>query len=183
MGVITNKDEAIKYIQELYCQLRECQEEFSKDMGQSMYIRNEMSDLYDEMKELKKISPELMKDKSIVMEALKTGCFNFANADKSLFKDVDVCLQAIKYDSYITDAFGSISIELRNDKSFMNKAILINPKTIVYVGDKLKKDQDFLDQAIFSIYYSVSTAKKMQEQKVNNITYEEEAEYSGISYK
>ena len=179
MEIITNKEEALKYFYNIVKELKEWEKEYCRNT-QSLFNYEKLQELYDELKELKKISPELKKDKSFILEALKAGYFNLKSVDKSLLNDQDICLEAIKYNRNIGNVFDCIDDKLKNDNYFMEKAIKINPKSIVYVGDKLKTNQGFLDKAMVSIYLNVDKKRKEQEEKMKKLREEDECDYSGM---
>ena len=185
MEIITNEEEALKYLNEKVKEYNDLCEANYWEQGCSLLIKEEMDKLSEELEKLEKISPELKRNKKFVLQAMKTGFFNLRKVDKNLLNDKEICLTALKYNKNNTSIFEFeyINDEFRNDESFMLEAIKINPKLIVYVGDKLKTNQDFLDKAIINIYLKIDYTRKEQEEKMKKncgIDEEDEFECSGM---
>ena len=178
--MITNIDEALKYINVLIKNYKESLKEASSGT-QSLIIQEELDECLDDLRNLKKISPELFLNKEFVMKAMETGYFlYFKNLNEEFRDDKDLVLHGLRNTKNGYYFFDSITNRLKNNKDFMIKAIEINPKFINFIGDNLKNDSEFLENAKNTIkIYNEKEKEERFKENINKIIKEQdEDEYS-----
>lgn len=177
--MIENEEEAIKYIIEKGKELSKIGNcDPTEYFAYINVYEDEKSVLSKELTELKEISPNLKKNKNFVLKALDTGYFGLISVSPELYKDEEVCLKAIKNRGARTE-FIYIDDKLKNNEKFMLKAIQLDPKSIMFVGDKLKQYDTFLNTAIAQVYCTIEMKKKEQKEASKN-NEEDFFEYSGM---
>ncbi len=98
-------------------------------------------------------SSELKDDKELVLKALSANdseCSGLEYTSERLRDDEDIILTALEYGDkkYGTDAFEHASRRLQNDKMFLLKALQKGSASLEFTGDTLRKNREFIKQAI-----------------------------------
>lgn len=110
---------------------------------------------------------DISKDKEFLLELAKENNLVFTITDSSLGEDRDFILKAVKLDgdfimiasdelkndreialysleSSAGNSFPDIGDSLRDDKEIVLKAIEYNERNVIFIGENLKKDKDFM---------------------------------------
>jgi len=110
---------------------------------------------------LKYAPDDLKNDKEVVLAAVSNYGPALTYAPDDFKGDKDVVMAAIsdeKHEYMITDYFGSISDELKNDKEVVMAAVSREPYAIEHASDELKNDKEVVMTAVTGRGYTLEFA-------------------------
>ncbi len=110
----------------------------------------------------------LKKNKDFALALVKQGAIAFPHLDKSLRKDWDVALTAIKYNSpHDWDIFKNMDAELKKDRKIVLLAVKSRGELLVEADKRFWKDKEIVIAAVKSIKATYNRLAKENESYKN----------------
>ena len=169
MKKITDKEEALKAVEQDGLKLEECSDELRNDKDVVLEaVRNRE-------KAMKFVSEDLRNDEEVIRAALLRGTtyrsemgIAFSFLSDKIKDNEEMALMSL---GFFHGSFQYFSNRLKNDEDFLVKAVAINDRTLRFIDDRFKNDTNFIQKVIDNFdHYRLAYRKQFARSLGENIT-------------